>query len=624
MAGQVIPLTDLASMGVMLDAASSSLPPNAFSNVSNVRFNAGAVRKMEGELAISLTSCPTSEVEYIAYWQGPTNSYYVVVHRHSSTIARIYAWSTSALGTRIQAGEMTTSDAAKWSHTTFNGGFHFIINNSIDAPKYLSDPIGTDSIALLPNWDSYLSESKLIDMQWDAFNADIPLNVTTINFDTHYLLYTVKPVDPNEAVLNFKMETLNPSGTPVTINNNGSSTENTATPRARTATDTGALPGDTIQISILTRPSINVRCGVIRSYGNSLIAGDLTETAAENYASNAISVGDVIRKLPGVIRTSDVAAPGNMPTNWNPFRNGANTADEFTLSGTGAVTDMAELQGVMYVYTNHSIHSIQKTNNNEIPYVVSPVTESYGANCIGAVKEYDGRHIVVGSDDVYMFSGNPGNIQSIADLRVRHYLHGTSTTLNPDDIRIIRNRKYDELWFYTPSSNANNNEVLIWNYRTNAWTKRAQTNIVCADVAPYSGNDNSSIPIITNAASVFYGDVPGNYTLKDGSTVYDSYVERERLALTPEFDTEELSSIALLMSGSQDLNVELKGTARPQDETGVTNGSSFTFSYATDYKVDTRIQGRFLNYKIGDQSATTGAAWSLTNLQLEIMKGGTR
>ena len=94
--------------------------------------------------------------------------------------------------------------------------------------------------------------------------------------------------------------------------------------------------------------------------------------------------------------------------------------------------------------------------------------------------------------------------------------------------------------------------------------------------------------------------------------------------MTPEFDTEELSSIAMLMSGSQDLDVELKGTSRPQDETGVTSGSSFTFNYATDYKVDTRIQGRFLNYKIGDQSATTGAAWSLTGLQLEIIKGGTR
>jgi len=126
---------------------------------------------------------------------------------------------------------------------------------------------------------------------------------------------------------------------------------------------------------------MSVRCGVIRSYGNSLIAGDLTETKTSD--------GSLIRRLPGVIRTSDVAAPGNMPTNWNPFRLGANTADEFTLSGTGTVTDMAEMQGVMYVYTNSSIHSIQRTGSAGIPYSVSPVTESYGANCVGAVKMVD-------------------------------------------------------------------------------------------------------------------------------------------------------------------------------------------------------------------------------------------
>ena len=78
------------------------------------------------------------------------------------------------------------------------------------------------------------------------------------------------------------------------------------------------------------------------------------------------------------------------------------------------------------------------------------------------------------------------------------------------------------------------------------------------------------------------------------------------------------------MSGTSDLDVELRGSSRPQDETGITSGSSFTFSYADDYKVDTRIQGRFLNYKIGDQSATTGTAWDLTGYQFEIIKGGTR
>ena len=143
---------------------------------------------------------------------------------------------------------------------------------------------------------------------------------------------------------------------------------------------------------------------------------------------------------------------------------------------------MAELQGVMYIYTDTSIHSIQRTGSLSIPFNISPVTDSYGANCLGAVKEYDGRHVVVGSDDVYIFQGHPGNIESIADMRVRHYLYGTVTTLDADNIKIIRNRRYDELWFYTPSITVGDTEVLIWNYRNNTWTKRSQTNILSADI----------------------------------------------------------------------------------------------------------------------------------------------
>ena len=59
--------------------------------------------------------------------------------------------------------------------------------------------------------------------------------------------------------------------------------------------------------------------GVIRSFGNFLVAGNLKET----------STAGVIRSLPGVVRTSDVAVPGSVPQNWNPFAAGTNTADEF-------------------------------------------------------------------------------------------------------------------------------------------------------------------------------------------------------------------------------------------------------------------------------------------------------
>ena len=149
----------------------------------------------------------------------------------------------------------------------------------------------------------------------------------------------------------------------------------------------------------------SVTAGVIRSYGNLLVAGNLRESTG--------------RSITGSVRTSDVAAPGNMPQNWNPFRNGANTADELILASTGVIQDMVELQGVMYVYTDGSIHSVQQTGNAVLPFQVGVVTDNYGANGIDSVVEVDGKHIVVGSDDVYIFAGHPGSITSVAEGKVR-------------------------------------------------------------------------------------------------------------------------------------------------------------------------------------------------------------
>ena len=75
----------------------------------------------------------------------------------------------------------------------------------------------------------------------------------------------------------------------------------------------------------------------------------------------------MLRDLPGVIRTSDVAPAGSIPANWNPFSVGVSTADEFILSTTSSVQDMAELQGTLMIYTNTSIHSLRPTGNTTTP-----------------------------------------------------------------------------------------------------------------------------------------------------------------------------------------------------------------------------------------------------------------
>src|SRR6056300_576847 len=87
MAGQIIPINDIASAGVVKDMPAASLAQNIFTDCLNVRFRDGAVRKMEGEEAI--TTPFSDNIIYVAFWDTPNlasgTGYYIVVINNGST-----------------------------------------------------------------------------------------------------------------------------------------------------------------------------------------------------------------------------------------------------------------------------------------------------------------------------------------------------------------------------------------------------------------------------------------------------------------------------------------------------------------------------------------------------------
>ena len=421
----------------------------------------------------------------------------------------------------------------------------------------------------------------------------------------------------------------------------------------------GVLANDSVTIRIQTEPEIQVRAGVIRTYGDLLIAGNLTEM-------DRTDVNRVVRNLPGVIRTSDVAAPGSIPANWNPFKTGVNTADEFTLSSTGIVQDMVELQGIMYIYTNESIHSVQQTGNNALPFNIRPVAHGWGAQTIDAVQEFDGKHIVIGTSDIFVFAGHPGSIQSIADMRVRRFFFQDLNPIYEQNLFTLLNRRRDEIWINYPGMDSTDGQctrTLIWNYRNNTWTVRDQSNFwngVMAPVQPDSTVDpNEFFPMfittqtvrpdptpedpdrtVGNTDSIFVADATGKYT-DHGNNGYNSYVERKRLALAPEFTTEMLLSVSMLTEGiavsggtnfAPTLEVRVVGTNTPAEEADLTDVTNTRirknpFDIASDYKVDIREHGRLLNYRITDEitdSTNRDDEWLIAGLQFDIGTGGTR
>ena len=481
MANQVLPITGLDTIGLIEDVPPVALPPSAFSDCRNVRFRDGAVQKMQGDVNILpyINVDETDTLRYVAWWPNPNLSfaslgYYLLIYQQNidtglKDVAYLvkadelgrYSSPTAAEDLRLSLAKYDSDGAisanykgefnpgGNWQHTFFQGGFSLIINNGLEAPRFVldsDDNVETANIpafAVLPNWQSYAAD---------------PLYQTLIEME-----------------------------------------------------DDEMIDASTLQVT----------AGVIRDFGDFLVAGNLVERAnvIDPSTMEIIRSNAVIRALPGIVRSSDIAAPGQIPANWNPFATAVNTADEFTITNDGIVQDFVELQGNMFIYSNSSISVMARTGNATVPLSVRPVTTSYGALTTDSVIEYDGRHFVVGAQDIYIFGGHPGSIQSVGDSKVRDTFYNNLNPLSIDNTFILRYQQKDEIWICYANKDSLSglvNEAYIWNYRKNNWTKRDLQNVVAGDIAPIPGG---GLPL----AELLFEGTSGNDNVMDAGAVHKNH-----------------------------------------------------------------------------------------------------
>ena len=723
MSRQVVPINGLHTVGLIKDTPSLALPGNGYSDVKNVRFTNGSVQKMTGEVElISAATLSTfngnvgiGEIVYTAWWDNPNlspnNGYYIVVGR-ANNLDSLYIINANDL--TIENLDFTVPSGGTWQHTVFQGGYAFIINNGISRPVYILDETGNTDITQLeayelPGWDSYYTKEDTVN---DVYDADIHVPDFDLGKKIDFTLeeVIVNVIDGTTGARKFSNTHIN-QGT--ILQSTLSFDPSTNTHIVSIALAAGGVgenaftefleTSDTVLISVRSLNTVQVRCGVIRSWGDTLVAGNLTElnaplvqqvtqandeiTFVDNHSfevgdkiylttpykeiltvdsvedsstirvtpslSNVdfsvarytiVSSGTGIRNQPGVVRISDVAAPGSIPSNWNPYSVGVSTAEEFQLSTTGIVQDVVQLQGNLFVYTNNSIHSIAKTNNTSIPYVSSVVTNNFGALGIDCVVELNGVHIVVGSDDIYQFSGHPASLSSLAIDRVQKYFYNNVDPSSYSKTKIVTNKALNEIWFCYVTNNSVSglyDEVLVWNYSNNTWTVRSQTEFNSITVGPtksYNGTLSNEInphilrPILSSTTNVFGADFKDVYKL-EGNAPYESYIERKDIAMTPEFDVETISSVALWVSTDSDEVVNTRLRVRSTDAPGeqidspLSSGSSGPtnppFKIGSDYKTDVRLTGRLLHLRFTDEGLIT-SDWKLIGMQYEIGKGGKR
>lgn len=627
---EVIQFDNLAQVGILKDIPDLTLPQNGFSDALNVRFRNNAIHKLEGEVDLGEFGNSANEIIFVTYWANPNltpnNGYYVYVHTDG---INDYVCLRSVTGVVVNQLYSETSGGT-WQSTVFQGGNILILNNGKDVPKYISDKDGnTDASSIqafdLVGWnDDYSTLEEIVNI---TYNSDTGSRDFSIGKELDFTLSQVVAYildDQQDIVARAELTGLGTEGE-FTLSLDANT--NTHVVTASTVLEDQF----TIIVYLQSVDKVILTAGVIRAFGDLLIAGNLRETS--------VTTGETVRRLTGAVRTSDVAPPGAVPANWNPFATGVSTADEFILSATGIVQDIVELQGRAYVYTNHSLHSITPTGNASVPFSLDVVSSAYGCHSIDSVIEVDGKHIVVGSNDIYVFSGHPGNIQSIADDRVRYYFYNNLHKEFGSNLKVVRHKRFNELWFCFPNLNSVGgelNETLIFNYRTNVWTRRVMSSFRgittgLADVDANGVDSNQYYPILASADSIIAADT--SYTDKSG-LAYESYVERTNIELRSVFDTESLSAFGMYIQSEEPVTLTLKVNQKnnPSDITDFTTDQPYTFysnstdqfgNSISDYKADIRINGRFMGYRVSDGQLNTNQ-WVLSSVAVETAKSGRR
>lgn len=391
---------------------------------------------------------------------------------------------------------------------------------------------------------------------------------------------------------------------------------------------------------------------VLRSYGDFLLALNTTENST-NY--------------PNRVRFSDPALANSVPATWDDTDTTKSAGFTDLVQMGTPIIDGATLGPNFLIYSQDQVWMMEFVGGTFI-FNFRKVFSDAGVISANCIAEVEGQHFVFDRDDIYVTDGN--SRQSICEGKVRDYIF-SGIDLNKDSMCfVMHNPVLEEVYFCYHSGDDMAefaegdacNRAAVYNYRDQTWTFQDLPNVVAgtnANVTPTTGYNNTSTS---------YNDIGGSYhSLESGfqrhplmyarQYTYNSenYSESRLLGLDlvdqgalPQAISTDLSKPAFLERVGIDMDeqgISLAGykvvnKILPQISTPNANGdfdftfgaantpngtpnygASVTFDALTDYKLDTRISGRYLSYKL---ATDTLKDFAFSGMDVELVVTGRR
>ena len=141
----VIPIHNVGAIGINRDIPAHLLPPEAWSDGRNVRFNDNKVVK---SLGFSLAFDPPTVAPYWVKGIRGASEFFWVYAGKNKVFTRIGAGHFDI--TRAAGGDYSMDDAILWNGDMLGG--IIIMNNGVDDPQYWADVDSGQRLQLLTNW----------------------------------------------------------------------------------------------------------------------------------------------------------------------------------------------------------------------------------------------------------------------------------------------------------------------------------------------------------------------------------------------------------------------------------------------------------------------------------------
>jgi len=389
----------------------------------------------------------------------------------------------------------------------------------------------------------------------------------------------------------------------------------------------------------LTNWPASTEATVIRAFDNLLIALDVTKAST---------------RFPTMMKWSDTADAGNVPSTWDPTDTSA-LAGELPVGWTaGFCVDGRALGPSFIVYKEDAIIRADRVATNDV-FALRPISLRTGIMAQECAQEYQrGKHVVFTRDaDVVVNDGQ--SIIPVSSRKIRRHLRTAPDGSTRNRSFVVVNYQDFEAWFCYPRVNSTLcDEAAVWNWEQNTWSVRDLSDTLDIKAGIY---DEASVSDAWSAqtetwASVsrlwasarfivgsfqlvgaFVTDVElrqANKGLQLGTTSFTSVLERTGLSIAGQsrsgnvvVDPTMVKSVTkiwpIIDSGSVSMIMQVEvGSAKSANGPYTWEGPK-NFDPTTDQFVDFDIEGPFLGVRF---ISTSEVEWKFYGYTMEITLAG--